>query len=186
VVSPSERQSGLFLDKAAEFVRQLELPARGDGRNRVSLRLPNGSRIVGLPSNESKIRGYSSVSLMLIDEAARVDDDLYAAVRPMLGVTDGDLWMLSTPMGKQGFFYRTWESGDPDWTRIRVPVTECPRISAKFLEKERREQGDRRFRQDYLCEFVATDGALFDEALIRSLMTDDVKPLFPDGGGIRW
>ena len=95
VASPTERQSAEFLLKAREFVRALKIPARGDGHNRISIRLPNGSRIVGLPGKEATIRGFSSVNLLIIDEASRVPDDLYRALRPMLTAADGDVWLLS-------------------------------------------------------------------------------------------
>jgi hypothetical protein len=45
---------------------------KGDRRNPISLAFPNGSRIVGLPGTEATVRGFSSVSLVLIEEAARV------------------------------------------------------------------------------------------------------------------
>jgi len=53
------------------MLRKLGIRTRGDGSGRVSAVLPNGSRIVGLPESEETIRGYSAVSLLLIDEAAR-------------------------------------------------------------------------------------------------------------------
>ena len=58
---------------------------------------------MGLPANEATVRGFSAVSLMVVDEAARVPDDLYEAVKPMLAVTDGALWLMSTPFGRRGF-----------------------------------------------------------------------------------
>ena len=100
VVSPSARQSGEFLRKAKEFVRRLGMRVEGDGDNEMSIALPNGSRIVGLPGNETTVRGFSAVSLLLIDEAARVSDEMYRAMRPMLVVHDGDLWLMSTPNGQ--------------------------------------------------------------------------------------
>jgi len=188
VVSPSERQSGEFVRKAGVFVRKLGLRTRGDGDNSVSLLFPNGSRIVGFPGTESTVRGFSSVSLMLIDEASRVSDELYKAVRPMLAVGDGDLWLLSTPFGKRGFFYETWVGGGEEWTRVRAPATECPRISPAFLEDERKVMGDRWFRQEYLCEFVETDDSAFSEEWLKRAITPAVSPLFdgdltPIGGG---
>ena len=89
---------------------RLGIAPRGDGDNEISLLFPNGSRIVGLPGTESTVRGFSAVSLMLIDEAARVSES-YMAVRPMLAVGDGDLWLMSTPFGKRGFFWEAWEKG---------------------------------------------------------------------------
>jgi hypothetical protein len=49
------------------------------------------------------VRKFSAASLMLIDEAARVSDEMYKAVRPMLAVGDGNLWLMSTPFGKGSF-----------------------------------------------------------------------------------
>src|SRR5580658_6813344 len=86
VASPSVRQSAEFLRKAAEFLRRLGVARKGDGDNVLSLVLPNGSRIVGLPGTEATVRGFSAVSLLLIDEAARVEDAVYKSLRPMLAV----------------------------------------------------------------------------------------------------
>ncbi|HLJ51227.1 MAG TPA: hypothetical protein VKU01_34700 [Bryobacteraceae bacterium] len=33
---------------------------------------------------------------------------MYTALRPMLAVRNGDLWMMRTPFGRRGFFYETW------------------------------------------------------------------------------
>jgi hypothetical protein len=57
------------------------------------------------------LRGFSAVSLLIIDEASRVEDSVYKALRPMLAVGNGDLWLLSTPFGKRGFFYENWAGG---------------------------------------------------------------------------
>jgi hypothetical protein len=37
--------------------------------------------------------------------------------------------------------------------------------------------GDRWFRQEYLCEFTETAGALFAEDDLRRAMREDVEPL---------
>src|ERR1035437_4421723 len=155
VVSPSGRQSGEFLRKATIFARKLGMRPKGDGDNEISLELPNGSRIVGLPGTEATIRGFSAVSLLLVDEAARCSDDLYLAIRPMLAVSDGTMWLMSTPMGKRGFFYETWANGGPEWERFEAPATECGRIRKEILEEERATMGERWFRQEYMCEFEA-------------------------------
>ena len=82
VASPSKRQSGEFLMKASGMVRLLRLPVRRDGSNEMSLAFANGSRIVGVPGLEKTVRGFSAVSMLLIDEAARVEDEMYHALRP--------------------------------------------------------------------------------------------------------
>jgi hypothetical protein len=184
VASPTERQSGEFLRKAAELTARMGVCPRGDGKNALSLLLPNGSRIVGLPGTERTVRGFSAVSLLVIDEAARVPDEMYKALRPMLAVAGGDLWLLSTPNGKRGFFYENWaqdaEQGDTAWERITVPATECPRIPKSFLEEERRQLGNQWFRQEYMCEFGDDDCRMFPRELVRAAL-DDLEPLeFPN------
>ncbi len=176
VVSPSARQSAEFLRKAADFVRMLGIRTKGDGTNEISIQFPNGSRIVGLPDSEATIRGFSAVALLLIDEASRVSDELYRAVRPMLAVSHGALWLMSTPYGRRGFFYDAWASGG-DWERIRAPATECPRIPREFLEEERAALGERCFRQEYLCEFEDSITGVFSRDLVEQAITDEVEPL---------
>jgi phage FluMu gp28-like protein len=126
---------------------------------------------------EATIRGFSAVSLLLVDEAAWVSDELYRAIRPMLAVSDGTLWLMSTPNGKRGFFYETGEHGGPEWERFRAPATECSRIRPEFLEEERATMGERCFRQEYLCEFEDSVSGLFDRELVDRAIREDVKPL---------
>ena len=177
VVSPSGRQSVEFLRKATGFARKLGIRPKGDGDNEISLELPNRSRIVGLPGTESTIRGFSAVSLLLVDEAARVSDELYMAIRPMLAVSEGTLWLMSTPNGKQGFFHEAWANGGREWARFKAPATECARISKAFLDEERATMSERWFRQEYLCEFEDSTSGIFSRELVESAITDEVKPL---------
>ena len=106
-----------------------------------------------------------------------VADDLYLAVRPMLAVSDGTLWLMSTPFGKRGFFYETWAEGGTDWERVMAPADRCPRIPSAFLEEERRAMGERWFRQEYLCEFVDVSDSVFDRELLEKALSKDLKPL---------
>jgi hypothetical protein len=177
VSSPSKRQSAEWMRKARVMVRRMGIAPRGDGDNAVSLMLPNGSRIVGLPRVEDTIRGFSAVSMLVIDEASRVSDEMYEALRPMLAVGDGDLWMLSTPRGRSGFFYETWEHGGPDWLRVRGPATECVQISKRFLEEQRRVMGADKFRQEHMCEFVGRGMGAFDRELVEAMLDDDLLPM---------
>lgn len=177
VVSPTARQSGEFVRKAAGFAQRLGIRPKGDGDNEISLRFPNDARIVGLPGTEATVRGFSSVSLLLVDEASRVCDDLYLAIRPMLAVSDGALWLMSTPCGQRGFFYEAWVNGGPEWERIQVPARECARISEAFLREERATMSDRWFRQEYECEFTGTEGGLFDRELVERAISDEFGPL---------
>jgi len=97
---------------------------------------------------------------------------------PVLAVSGGDVWLISTPFGRCGFFYRAWVEGGPGWQRVKVPATECPRIRPENLARDRITMGDRWFRQEYLCEFAANEETLFPEELVRKAIKYDIQPLF--------
>ncbi len=161
ILSPSLRQSGeLYRAKLLPLLRGVLPVVEVVQETKLQLELSNGSRIVSLPENEIGIRGYSGVSLLIIDEAARVSDGLYLAVRPMLAVSRGRLIALSTPYGKRGWFYDEWISARP-WQRIRITADECPRIPPEFLKEERETLGERYYRQEYECSFEETEDTVF-------------------------
>jgi Terminase large subunit, T4likevirus-type, N-terminal len=180
-LAPALRQSQELFGKVSGFYRDLGRPVPPQGERKLSLELENGSRIITLPGSEKTIRGFSDAALLLVDEAARVDDGLYYAIRPMLAVGGGSLIMLSTPYGKRGVFYEEWISSH-NWERYEVPASECPRISEEFLEEERAELPPFIFRQEYECSFVETEDQVFTTDMIDRAVTDEVQPLFGTGG----
>lgn len=142
------------------------------------MRLMNGSRIICLPgSKPQNIRGYSGVSLLVFDEAAFGADVTYNSLRPMLAVSRGRLVLLSSPFGKRGFFHQEWMEGGDDWHRLTVTAHDCPRISAAWLEAERRRIGDWWFNQEYLCQFVEASDQIFSDASIAAALDAGVHPL---------
>jgi hypothetical protein len=177
LLSPSQRQSGELFRKIVDLFGALDRPMGVSAESALRLELSNGSRVVSLPGDEKNIRGFSGVALLVIDEAARVEDALYCSVRPMLAVSQGRLVALSTPFGKRGWFHDEWH-GEGDWQRVKITAEQCPRISPQFLAEERRALGERWYRQEYGCEFSECLDAVFSWADIQAAMSDDVKPLF--------
>ncbi len=180
-LAPALRQSQELFGKVLGFYRDSGRPVPAYAECKLSLELESGSRIVTLPGTEKTIRGFSGAALLIVDEAARVDDTLYYAVRPMLAVSGGALMMLSTPHGKRGIFYEEWTGGH-GWERYEVPANRCPRISEEFLEEERASLPPFIFRQEYECSFEETDDQVFTTNMIDRAVTDEVKPLFGTEG----
>ena len=117
----------------------------------------------------------SAAGLILIDEASRVGDELYRAVRPMLANIKGDLWLMSTPYGKQGFFFHAWSDTSQHWTRVSVKATDCPRFTAEFLAEERQVHGESWFSQEYMCEFMESETNIFTyEEIQRAFTTKEI------------
>jgi len=176
VLAPALRQSQEGFQKIATFYRHLGRPVPAQAERKLSLELENGSRVITLPGTEKTIRGFSGAALLIVDEAARVDDGLYHAVRPMLAVSNGRLLMLSTPHGKRGVFYEEWTSRE-SWERFEISAPEVPRISPRFLEEERRSMPERVFRQEYLCSFEETEDQVFGLTVIERAFTDEYTPI---------
>ena len=173
VVSPSGRQSGELVDKVKFFLAEAKQPVKGDGRNESSILMPNGSRVIGLPGTDGTIRGFSAPDILIIDEAARVDDETYKAVKPSLAASNGVILLLSTPCGQRGFFWEAWANGGPLWTRFSVTADQCPRISRDFLAEERLTLHQSMYRQEYMCEFHASDSQVFTPEMINACLTDE-------------
>ena len=176
LLSPSLRQSGELYRKVVDLFGALGRPMGVSAESALRLELANGSRVVSLPGDEKNIRGFSGVALLIIDEAARIEDALYCSVRPMLAVSQGRLVALSTPFGKRGWFHDEWH-GAGDWQRVKITAEQCPRISPQFLSEERRALGERWYRQEYLCGFEDTVDAVFAWADIQAALSDEVRPL---------
>jgi hypothetical protein len=181
LLSPTLRQSQELFRKVTDFLARLPVKPELVEDNKLSLQMKNGSRIVSLPSKEANIRGYSGASLIVIDEAARVLDDLYLAIRPMLAVSGGQLICLSTPFGRRGFFYNEWENGE-GWDKVMITADQCPRISPEFLAEEKKTMPALWYEAEYLCRFTDTiDSAFSSDDIAAALSDDSVMPLFLNG-----
>jgi hypothetical protein len=178
LVSPSQQQSGELFKKVAEFWKLLPGAPEATQESLTRLQLANGSRIVSLPGSERTTRGFSGATLVIMDEAARCDDELLAAVMPMLATTQGRFIALSTPKGRRGWFYKTWTEGGDAWQRVSVPATGCPRISAEFLDEQRRILGTTVSEQEYCCVFHDDGDSAFNSTLIQQALTLDFAPFF--------
>jgi hypothetical protein len=177
VLAPSERQAKETFGKVAAHYRELGYPIASDSYRKLGMEFSNGSRVEALPGSEKTIRGFSGVDLLILDEAARVDDALYFAVRPMLAVSGGSLIMLSTPAGKRGVFFEEW-TGGAGWERYEVKASECPRIGEVFLKEERKSLPARIFRQEYECSFEDVEDQVFAYELVEQAITEEISPLF--------
>jgi hypothetical protein len=147
---PASRE---VVDKVREFASRLDIKPRGDGQ--LKWPVAGGQWSVGR-WNKGDIR-----------------------VRPVLAASGGDLWCLSTPNGKRGFFWDAWSKGGEAWTRVPAPATERARISKEFLEEERRTHPDNWFRQ-YMCEFVQDFDGLFDMELVDKAFENYWPPINAD------
>ena len=207
IISPSEKQSKETIKKVEEFIQADEdlsrLSMKADST--FEKRFKNGSRVIALSGSEKGARGYSKPDTIIIDEAARVSDETYRAVRPMLtGNPDAQLILLSTPWIKSGFFYEEWtkspvwkkilvvprwhlddndmlvergteEEFRAEWAKKGVDAFYSPRHTIDFLYEELQSIGPIWFRREYACEFVEGLESMFSMDLIDSAIDTSLK-----------
>jgi hypothetical protein len=181
LLAPSLRQSTELFRKVKDIFVALQSPYTPQiiEESNLRLELNNDSRIISLPGTEQTVRGFSSVGLLVVDEAAVCDDALFYAIKPMLAISNGRIILLSTPRGRRGFFYDVWEGGADDWHRTRITAQECPRISPEWLENEKRTMPAFWFKQELECEFTETLDSVFSFDDIEAAISSDITPLFP-------
>lgn len=170
-VAPAERQAKII---AREIGRQLKRTELVITRSTLTeLEMSNGARVVALPSTSDTIRGYPSVSCLIIDECAFLQgegggEDLIAGVLPML-TEKGQVYFSSTPAGKNNYFARLFLDAKPGdgVHRIVVKGTDIPRLKDK-VERMRRTLSATKFRQEIECELLSDGTSYFDLSIIEN------------------
>jgi len=176
VVSPSLRQSGFLFRKLSRHLVASEAAFRRETMTEVEL--VSGGLAVSLPGDRpAMLRGLSlrheGPAVLIVDEASRVRDELWATISPMLAAAPAaQQILLSTPAGASGEFHRAWSSNE-DWERVQITADQCPRISAQHLAAERIRLGDALYRQEYFGAFVSAPGSVFDAEVLAHMFGDD-------------
>ena len=177
IVSRGLRQSMIMFGVIERFIIAHPVLRRSVVKStRTSIQLKNGSQIIALPCGPdgASLRGYTA-HLVVMDEAAFMPEDVIASVIfPMLATTNGSAIMLSTPWGRDHIFYRGFKN--PNYWSQHVRAEECPSISKEFLEEQRLDIGDLRYRMEYEAEFVEDENSFFSQDLIRECV-EDFEPI---------
>ena len=208
-MAATEYQAWLDMEKIKNFIaRDRTYPEIKRDNDRLIM-LDNGSWIMVVPATEKAARGPSAPSLILLDEASRIEDIVYkSGIIPMLTENpECELINISTPNGKQGFFFKSFNN--PKWERyeVRAPwevvETELRLIPAEPEEEYRRkcaekgikgydsprhknqaeqqfnleEMGVLLYKQEYGPKFVEPEDQVFSYDDIERMMNSNIEPL---------
>lgn len=118
------------------------LDAAVEEENKSRIVLHGGSKIISLPASERQIRGYTCDGVLVLDEAAFMDESLWrAAFYTVAAVRNPLVYLASTPWGpRDHFFRRMWEegmAGSEDWASFHWPYTVSPLINRALMEREK-------------------------------------------------
>jgi len=172
VVAVAQRQSQETVRICRDLYGTLGRPVPAESENKLSLELENGSRILAVPSTEQTIRGLAGVNLLVLDEASRMPDSLYGAVLPFLATSNGALALLSTPFGRRGFFFESYQQR-AEWYYVEAPATACARIPASFLAEQRKKTNALLYAQEWECQFNNSERGAFREEDIHAAIQEE-------------
>lgn len=158
VLSDTEAHAGIIVQKLIHYAAVLQFPRRRAHGKQHSIELPNGAKIFAVAHNQSAGVGYTA-SIVIVDEAALVDDAVIGYVSRVLSRTNGHLWLLSTPRGQTGLFFAIWHDSSLHWHRVRATLDDAKYLDPAFIQ-EQKHLFPATFRQDFYCEFVQAPGRL--------------------------
>jgi len=215
IVAATEQQAFYDMEKVKDFIAHDKTYPEIDRDSDRLVTLANGSWIMVVPATEKAARGPSAPRLILLDEASRIEDVVYkSGIIPML--TDNpecELISISTPHGKQGFFFESFNNHKWERYEVRSPWEvidlEFRLIPAEPEEEYRRkcaekgiigfdsprhknkeeqefnlgEMGPLMYRQEYGPEFVEPEDQVFGYDEIERMMNSEIEPLELDAVG---
>jgi hypothetical protein len=177
IVSPSLKQSTEVKERAKDGLLALGEHLVKDSASTLELR--NRSRIMSLPGSSKSVRGWSA-DLLIIDEAAFLEEETFVAARATVAATGGRTIVQSTPMGPYGSFYDLWSEDDDRWAKFRVRSDEVSSIDHSFLARERATMTPEKYTQEYEADFVNPGLGLIDPKRLAALTGEEPVPADED------
>ena len=176
LLSAGDRQSGELIEQVQMHSQAVnaggeyfESDFRGnDGTYKQrEVRLPNGTRIIGLPANPDTARGYPSH--VCLDEFAshKNSKEIWAAIFPSIS-RGKKIRVVGTPKGKNNMFYRLATDRSGMWSKHRTDIYQavaegCPQnideLKAGIIDPDV-------WAQEFECQFIDAATSLLTYDLI--------------------
>jgi len=197
VVSLTEDQAQLIIVMMLDYLERhyKKLIAKKSKKPTKSrIWLTNNASVISRPVGNTgdAVRGFTG-DVLIVDEASRMPEMMWKAAKPALLTTAGQIWMCSTPFGKQGYFYECWLNKSGRWKVFHVNsvdvmkerkitkdwTQELKEKQLKFLEQEKEDMTELEFGQEYLGIFSDDLQQWFPDELIMKCMTEQRHPIHP-------
>lgn len=193
VMSLTEDQAFLIIIMARTYLEE-EYPNIMFKSTMKWIELQNGSSMISRPAGDTGagVRGFEG-GVLIVDEASRMTKLFWLAARPIILITAGEIWMASTPFGKQGYFYDRFNDAHilkkPN-ARFKVFYITTPKVIEtreifeswteelrtevlKILAEDRKEMSELEYGQEYLGLFLDELRQFFPNELIKKCMVLD-------------
>lgn len=142
------------------------------------IEFPNGGGLSIYSADSGDSMRSEAFHLVIVDEAARVAQDVYTdVIQPTLADYDGDLILISSPFGKN-WFYHEYVAALGDKQRMaawNAPTSDNPNPNIKrAFELARNRVPERTYRAEWLAEFVEDGGEVFRN--VRACAKGELHP----------
>lgn len=173
IACPSMRQSTELLRRVSEFKNADPFAPKIIRDIQTELETVNGGRVISIPATDNA-RGMTCDTLIL-DEAAFQDDEAVTALLPMRRAT-GRVLMISTPNGRDGFFYDVVNDRRARVILARTVDSVRPDVLAKAAY-DKKFMSSIRYRQEHLCEFLGAGESLLSYETLTRATNNEAKAL---------
>jgi len=183
VVSAGEDASRRLLAQAAAVgVASPLLVGSLVDENTGLLTLSNASEIRSVPASERAVRGWS-VDLLLVDEAAQVDDELLlgACIPTTAARPDARIVLASSPGPAEGSFYEfasAGEQGSEHTASFRWSLEDAAWIEAGAIEAAREQLAPASFAREYEGHFadVGSEERVIERGWVEEAQRRELVP----------
>lgn len=157
----------------------------------LELELFNGSQIIFKSAEQREALRGATVknSILIIDEGAYIDDDIFFILDPVVDATKSPTLIVSTPLFLSGEFYERYKRGKEgskfvksfDWSTYDTSAL----LDKEKLEYYRENMTPLKFRSEILGEFIEEGSYIFGDIgkCVDNKAASNAEPVF---GGIDW
>ncbi|MDD4110494.1 MAG: terminase family protein [Clostridia bacterium] len=189
VVSITEDQAQLVIVMVLRFLEEINknmISRKKTDLTKSQIKLKNNSVIISRPvgSTGNAIRGFTG-GILWLNEASRIPEFAIEAAKPVLLTTDGEIWMDSTPFGKQGYFWECFNNKSGIWKVFYKSSEQAineRKISSfwtlekrdgaiRMLKEEKEEMTELQYGQEYLGLFLEDLRRFFSDEWISKMCT---------------
>lgn len=180
VVSPTTAQATKIFNELLKAIRHTKL-YRSHNASQLVITFYNSATIYFKSAEQrDNLRGYTVTGILCIDEAAYISDDVISDILPWVDANQAPVVLTSTPLGRQGLFYKFFQEGVEDGCDKYFAYDWAKYDTSDLLTAERKEfyrktLPKQKYITDILGEFLDGDSAIFGE--YGDVMTNNVNPL---------
>lgn len=144
----------------------------------------NGSEILFKSAEQrDSLRGFTVTNLLVIDEAAFIQDDIFQILYPTTDANAAPILIISTPLFCSGEFYKQFTTKNEiintfDWSKYDTSKY----LPKETLEMYRQQLTAMKFQTEYEGKFVTEGGFVFQN-ISNCFGETDEQPVV---GGIDW